>query len=164
MNKQQYEKWMNYWKTHPDRSRAVLFLDAQLTFCFVFAYAALLYLSYGSEKFVPLLAVPGVAFLLLSGLRAWINGPRPSEVYGIPASVVRHQTGHSFPSRHAFSAFMIAFSAFHAGYFYFGLILTVLAVLVVFLRIILGLHFVADVCAGALSAAAAALIGFVLIF
>ena len=164
MNKQNYEKWMNYWKTHPERSRAVLFLDAQLTFCFVFAYGALLFLTRGSGKFVPLLAVPGVAFLLLSLLRAWINGPRPSEVYGIPASVVRHQAGHSFPSRHAFSAFMIAFSAFYAGYFYFGLVLAVLALLVVFLRVILGLHFVSDVCAGTLSALAAALIGYILIF
>ena len=164
MNKERYEKWMRYWKTHPEKTRAVLFLDTQLSISFVFAYMILLFLTRGTGEFVPLLAVPAVAFLLLSLLRTLINSPRPSEVYGIHASAPYVKTNHSFPSRHAFSAFMIAFSAFYAGFFYLGVILLVFAALVASLRVIIGLHFVADVSAGALAALAAALIGYLLIF
>ncbi len=164
MNKERYEKWMRYWDEHPERISAVQFLTNLLSIYFIYAYLDLLFMNRDSNKLIALLAVPGIAFALLTLLRALINGPRPSEVYGIPAAVYRKNSGHSFPSRHTFSAFMITFSAFYAGFPNWGILLLVLAAAIALMRVISGLHFVSDVAAGALAALAAALIGYGLFF
>ncbi|ACV21697.1 undecaprenyl pyrophosphate phosphatase [Slackia heliotrinireducens] len=117
------------------------------------------------ENWTPLvryLAVPGVGFVLCTALRAAINAPRPVEKYGIDPIIKKDTSGKSFPSRHVFSATIIAFALFWLQPWWGGL--GFVAVLVVcFTRIVGGVHFPRDVVAAVLLAAACALVGFVLI-
>ena len=52
--------------------------------------------------------VPGVSFLMLSAYRNIRNEKRPYEVLDIQPLIPRDRPGKSFPSRHVFSAFVIA--------------------------------------------------------
>ncbi|MBR2801590.1 MAG: phosphatase PAP2 family protein [Erysipelotrichaceae bacterium] len=164
MNKERYEKMMQHFARHPEQVSALQFLDTLLTIGFVFSYIDLLLLHKESEKLIPLIAVPAVGLILITLLREWINKPRPAEVYGIPSALQKKKPGRSFPSRHVFSAFLIAFSCFYAGEASMGWLMGILSLVVALIRVCGGLHFVSDVLAGALCALAAALIGYGLIF
>ncbi len=52
--------------------------------------------------------VPFLGFVTLTIVRRIINRPRPYEVDGIPPLIEKDTSGKSFPSRHVFSAYMIA--------------------------------------------------------
>ena len=98
----------------------------------------------------------GVPFVLVSVLRRTLSLPRPYEVYDFGASI-KH-SGGSFPSRHAYSAFAIG------SYLLFlnlplGIAVLVLGALISASRVLLGLHFVRDVLAGAVIGVVAAIIG-----
>ena len=70
--------------------------------------------------------------------------------------------GKSFPSRHVFSAFIIAMTVF-----YFmpacGVILLALGIVMALARVAGGVHFVKDVAAGALMGIGCGIIGFYII-
>ena len=112
--------------------------------------------------FLPALLIPGISFIILSILRDRINAPRPYEVFDIPPVIDKKTTGHSFPSRHIFSIFVIATTIF---YFFpvFGILLAIVGALLAANRVIGGVHFLRDVIAGALSGIAAGVIGYYLI-
>lgn len=127
-------------------------------------YAAHVVLSayFGSiARAITLLAVSGVPFLLVSVLRHKLDAPRPYEVYELcnfGLEVTRHKGGHSFPSRHTFSAFLIGtlllpdMPALGATALLVGVYLAVS-------RVLLGIHFVRDVAAGAVIGTLAGAIG-----
>ncbi|EHJ56119.1 hypothetical protein HMPREF9318_01245 [Streptococcus urinalis FB127-CNA-2] len=91
--------------------------------------------------------VPAISFLLVTGLRKVFNARRPYEVYPINPLEKKVKAGESFPSRHVFSATMIAMVIFTVnpilGKCYFGL-----AFLLAIIRVLLGVHFLRDVFAG----------------
>ena len=89
------------------------------------------------------------------------NAPRPYE-QGIDALLKKKRTGHSFPSRHVFSAVMIAVTA---AYLLPALSvpLFVAAALLALIRVLGGIHYPRDVFCGALFALIAGGIGFWLI-
>ncbi|MBQ7387174.1 MAG: phosphatase PAP2 family protein [Clostridia bacterium] len=105
------------------------------------------------------LAVP---FLVVSVLRVIINAPRPYEVLGIYENLPKNKRGRSFPSRHAFSVFAIAVTAFPT---YPALAVTgiILGVGLCIARVLLGIHFVRDVLAGALIGIASAAFGLIIL-
>ncbi len=92
--------------------------------------------------------VPAAVFLGGTLLRAKLNCPRPYEQPGFVPLVEKETAGHSFPSRHALSAAVLA-----AVWLYFypaaGVCMTVVALLICVLRVLAGVHFVRDVAAGA---------------
>ena len=95
-----------------------------------------------------LLAVAAVPFLLVSLLRKIINAQRPYELIGDFPRRPKNKSGESFPSRHTFSAFLIAtlllpWSVTIAAALY------LLSVMLAVARVLLGIHFVRDVVAGA---------------
>ena len=69
--------------------------------------------------------VPLVSFLAVSGLRKLINAERPYEKWQFRPILNKETHGESFPSRHVFSVFVIAF-AFYYTYAPVGIVLTVL--------------------------------------
>jgi membrane-associated phospholipid phosphatase len=91
--------------------------------------------------------VPGVFFVLLSVFRKWLNRPRPYEVLEIDPLLKRESTGASFPSRHIFSAFMIAATV--SVVTTWGAVLIIPAILLAIIRVIGGVHYPADVIVGA---------------
>lgn len=116
---------------------------------FYFAYpVTLLILLYRCDRFLwRALAVPAVFFVLLSIVRKWINRPRPYETLKIVPLLSRESSGASFPSRHIFSAFIIA--ATITAVTPWGCLLFVPAILLALIRVVGGVHYPSDVFAGA---------------
>ena len=115
--------------------------------------------------------VPGVSFVLVSIFRHLYNAPRPYEVSGSAQYATGHAqdaaepiikrdgTGKSFPSRHVFSIFMIAVTAFQLRPAV-GIIIGIAGVVLAYCRVKGGVHFTRDVVAGAIIGIGLGIIGF----
>ncbi len=104
----------------------------------------------------------GVPFILVTVLRKLINAPRPYEVYNFFDDPPKDKRGQSFPSRHVFSGFAISVSAI----FTFPALAAVgitLSLGLCVARVLLGIHFIRDVAAGALVGIATAILGIILL-
>lgn len=107
-------------------------------------------------------AVPAAGFVLLSAFRYLVNAPRPYEVFDVPPLVRKDTKGKSFPSRHVFSAFIIAFTAWQY-YPSLGVLLGISACLLAVTRVLAGVHFVRDVAAGAAIGLGLGALGFLIL-
>ena len=162
MTQEFYEKISAPFRKSPKGVAILTDLNAFLTGITFLAYPELLLvlLIRGDRRFLPSLIVPGIAFLLITLLRRAVNAPRPYEVLDIAPLISKDSKGKSFPSRHAFSIFVIAMTFLDVipamGLFFLlsGLILAAV-------RVIGGVHFPRDVVAGA---AAGILAGAVLLW
>ena len=104
----------------------------------------------------------GVGFVLVTLLRAWINAPRPYELRDYYTEAPKAREGKSFPSRHAYSAFVIATLAWiwHPAVMCGT---AVLAALVCLSRVLVGIHFWRDVVCGALIGIVSGVVGMLLL-
>ncbi len=103
-----------------------------------------------------------VGFILVSVLRKLIDAPRPYELYTFYEKKPKNKKGSSFPSRHVYSAFAIATLCLAVG-FPLAILLFSLAIAMCVCRVLLGIHFIRDVAAGALIGIVAGGIGLLLI-
>ncbi len=94
-------------------------------------------------------AVCGVGFLLVSLFRHFYNAPRPYQIYDIIPVINKNSKGKSMPSRHCFSASVIAVSISVIN-LPIGILIGVLALLMATLRVVFGVHFIKDVLVGLL--------------
>lgn len=85
---------------------------------------------------------------------------RPEGQWG---GIYRKTDPHSFPSGHAARAVMLAVAALGIGPLWFGLLLACWAPLVVLARVLMGVHYLSDVIAGAVFGAALGLVWLALI-
>ena len=92
--------------------------------------------------------VAAVSFVGVSLYRHKKNAPRPYEIYDFYECAPKDKTGHSFPSRHVFSAFVIATLAL-PDMLYVAIPLYALGICLAICRVLLGLHFIRDVVWGA---------------
>lgn len=133
-----------------DQRKKILNLVSQcLTAVFYIAYPVLL-LQVGMTRTQLLwkfILIPAVSFVLVSWYRAKVNRPRPYEQEDITPLIAKETSGHSFPSRHAFCAVIIAMTYLDL-YPVAGVILLILAVCNSTLRVIGGVHYPRDVFAG----------------
>lgn len=93
--------------------------------------------------------VCGAGFIAVSLLRLRINAERPYEKYGFSPLIKKESKGRSFPSRHAFSAAIIAVNI-GAVCLPLGVAVGIMALVIAFLRVVLGVHFIKDVAFGIL--------------
>lgn len=92
--------------------------------------------------------VPAIVYLLLSALRVMINRTRPYAAgIGIEPVINKNRQGKSFPSRHTFSAAIIAVTFLHFKFFV-GIFFVVLSLIVGITRILAGVHYPSDVLGG----------------
>ena len=104
----------------------------------------------------------GVGFVAVTLLRRVVDAPRPYELYSFYEVKPKDRNGKSFPSRHAYSAFAISTLTFSVCV-PIGIVLLILAAIMCVCRVLLGIHFIRDVAAGALIGAVAGAIGLILI-
>ena len=95
------------------------------------------------------LVITAVPFVTLSVMRRLINAPRPYELLEFYEKKPKEKSGSSFPSRHVFSVFVIA-TVIVPTNIALGVTLFVLGTLLAVMRVLLGVHFIRDVVAGAL--------------
>ena len=123
-------------------------------FCFVATRTALI----SPFSALKLCAIIGLSYIIVSAARRFIDAPRPYEIYDFFEAPPRKGSGCSFPSRHAYSSFVIAVLAWlwHPA---ISISLLALALCLCVLRVLLGIHFVRDVICGAAIGIIAAVIG-----
>lgn len=102
-----------------------------------------------------------IPFVILTFARRLVNAKRPYEIYdvsGLDSDLSSRRTGLSFPSRHVFSAFLIG-TVLLSESIALGAIVLALGLLIALARVVLLIHFVRDVIAGAVIGVLAGVLG-----
>lgn len=113
------------------------------------------------NKFSKILLIPAISFTLLSLVRKELNCPRPYEKDAIIPLIAKDTKGDSMPSRHVFSAVIIAM-AFLYILPWLGIVLLILAAMSGCIRILGGVHYPWDVAVGYLCGICCGLLFFAL--
>ena len=171
MKKETYIKMTQPFRDNPDLAKGVHIANKLCTGLMYLAYPILLvYLFFYAHlssyfSFKHALLVPAISFVLLSIFRKIVNRPRPYEAFDLPPVIKKDTKGHSFPSRHVFSATMIAMTfILHSPWSLLGIIFLVVSIILAVVRVVSGVHYISDVVAGFLVAVAAAVLGYLVLY
>jgi membrane-associated phospholipid phosphatase len=132
----------------------------------IYAYCWLLLMTLndkGVTELLRVILVTGAPFLVVSVLREWISAPRPYDIYPFFEKKPKNKKGRSFPSRHVFSIVLIGF-IYTTLSVWIGVGIIVSALILAVLRVLLGIHFIRDVVAGAVMGAIAGAIGLLVLY
>lgn len=169
MKEQSYRTISEAVASSPFMKAYIIWFNRIVTVLIYLVYPVLLVMLYLQRETIPLgrglipaILIPGISFVLLSLYRHVLNTPRPYEVFDLPPIIDKKTAGHSFPSRHIFSMFIIAATCF---YFYplAGVLIGLTGVALALNRVLGGVHFVKDVVAGALIGIGCGVVGFYII-
>ena len=129
-----------------------------------FAFLEMLTLLYRESLLaaIKVAVFAAVPFVIVTLVRRLINAPRPYEIYPFYKKKPKGKGGRSFPSRHVFSAFVIAVLGYTVCPVPVVIALMLPGVLLAVSRVLLGIHFIRDVLAGALIGIASGVIGVLL--
>ena len=174
MKKETYIKMTQPFRNHPELAKGLHIMNKICTTVMYLAYPVLLvYLlfytqitgrisSYYSVR--KAFFVPAVSFVILTLVRAWINRPRPYETFEIPPVIKKDTRGNSFPSRHVFSAGIIAMTfLLMSPWWWIGLLFLGVSIVLAVVRVVSGVHYISDVVAGFCAAVVAAVIGYLIL-
>ena len=128
----------------------------------VFAVTVLFAAHTSIIRAAKILISAAIPFIIVSVSRYIINAKRPYEVYTFYETPPKNKKGRSFPSRHVFSSFIIATLLITVGPIY-AVIFYIVATLLAVCRVLLGIHFVRDVIAGAVMGIISGVIALLLI-
>ncbi len=170
MTKENYKKMTQPFRDNVGLAKGLHIANKLCTGVMYLAYPILLVYLYFFGKFSSYfsfkkaLLVPAISFVLLSIVRALINRPRPYETFEMPPVIKKDTKGNSFPSRHVFSATMIAMTfLLMSPWPWIGMLFLCVSVLLAAVRVISGVHFISDVLAGIVVAMVAAIVGYLII-
>lgn len=160
MKKEAYVCMMQRIKEHPNLVMLICKGNRFLTcvvyvIYFIFMFCLLISRN---DNCLRILCTTTISFLSVSLFRKVFNSPRPYERFGEPSVIKKEKKGSSFPSRHVFSAFVIAVCFCHVN-IWLGIFLLLVAVGIAVFRVIGGVHFPNDVVAGAVMGIVCAVIG-----
>ena len=160
MNLEQYTKINNFFIRHSTAFSLLLTANRLLTACGFLLYPLLLLCLLTKKNIAMLIsfiAIPALCFLAVTIFRKVVNKKRPYEKLPIQSLIKKDKKGQSFPSRQVFSIFLIA-TLWFCFWKPVGIFLFIAGVFLAIVRVIGGVHFVTDVCAGALLGVLAGLI------
>lgn len=164
MNKDTYTTMMNWIKQRQSVVSAIRIGNKILTMLVYVSFIVFVgwMIATDNQGWIRVLLITGIPFVLLSAFRKILARKRPYEVYDSEPVIKRSKTGDSFPSRHIFSAFVIA-TTLGSINIYIGLALGIVGLLVAILRVVGGVHFISDVLAGMVIGVLSGIIGVVVI-
>ena len=159
MNLEQYTKINNFFIRHSSAFSLLLTANRLLTACGFLLYPLLLLciLTIKNIAMISFIDIPALCFLALTFFINVVKKKRPYEKLPIQSLIKKDKKGQSFPSRHVFSIFLIA-TLWFCFWKPVGIFLFIAGVFLAIVRVIGGVHFVTDVCAGALLGVLAGLI------
>ena len=133
-------------------------------FISMLSYVLIIALLYKREPMSAVRAVfaTAIPFVIVSVARLLINAPRPYELYDFYEVKPKEKSGQSFPSRHVFSAFLIATVSFSVS---IPLMIAniIIGIAIAVSRVLLGMHFIRDVACGALIGIVSGIVGIVIL-
>lgn len=166
MTKEIYIKITQPFRDRPEMAKGIHIANKCCTLLMYVSYPALILYLYlaGDGNFLQALLVPGISFVLLTVVRALINRPRPYETFQIPPVIPKHTKGNSFPSRHVFSASIIAMTYLMASpWMWVGILFLGVTIILALVRVLSGVHYPSDVAAGLLIGVLAGVIGYLIL-
>lgn len=166
MTKETYVNITQPFRNNPKMARGIHMANKICTLSMYLAYPLLiLYMFWMRDAYVArVIMVPLDSFIILSVFRYFVNRKRPYERFELPPVIHKDTKGKSFPSRHVFSAMVIAMTFLLASpWSWLGVLFVVVAVLLAIVRVLSGVHFISDVVAGAGFAIVAAVVGYIVI-
>ena len=152
-------------RDHPEMAKGIHIANKLCTGLMYLSYPILIIfmILQRDENVIRAVLVPGISFVLLSLFRKVINRPRPYETFDVPSVIKKDTKGKSFPSRHVFSATIIAMTfLFVSPWTWLGVVFLGVSILLAIVRVISGVHFISDVSVGFIVGVVAAIIGYVI--
>lgn len=157
MTRDGYNRMTQPFRDNPKRAKSLHIMNKILTAIVFLSYPALLvwlYFRYPEDLLLRAILVPLDGFIAVTVFRYVVNRKRPYETFGIPPVIPKETSGQSFPSRHVFSAAIIAFTFLAIpGMQVVGGSLVVCMVAIAIIRVVSGVHYISDVVAAVLIAA-----------
>ena len=114
MKKETYRKMTQPFRDNPKRAGVLHTVNKILTAIVFASYPCLLAVLFFRKdgRVLEAAGVPLAGFIVVSVIRILVNRPRPYEKFQIRPVIPKDTMGHSWPSRHVFSAAVIAFTFF----------------------------------------------------
>ncbi len=161
MQKSFYDALARPFEKNEKRRRVLAASNRTVTVVFYLVYAVLLIvlIILRDQRFWRVLLVPLLSFILVTVFRRIVSAKRPYEVWGEPPLIEKETAGRSFPSRHVFSAFIIAMAMLWLCV-PAGIVLLAAGTLLAVLRLCARVHFLRDVIAGAAIGVGLGILGF----
>jgi len=166
VTKETYIRMMEALRKNTKLAKTITYTNKFITYLVFLMYPVLLLylLITKSEWLFRAIVVPLDTFIILSVFRYLVNRPRPYEKFNTAPIINKDTKGKSFPSRHVFSAFVIAMTFyFTLPYLWVAVVLLVMSLAMAVIRVVSGVHFISDVLVGALVGIVGAIIGFAII-
>ena len=153
MKKETYIKMTQPFRDNPKMARGLHITNKICTGIMYILYPILLVYMFWQKDDALLKAflVPAISFVVLSVGRALINRKRPYEKFEVLPVIPKDTKGKSFPSRHVFSACVIAMTFLLVSpWMLIGVALLFIAVIEAVVRVVSGVHYITDVVVGML--------------
>ena len=166
MKKDTYLKMTRPFRENAKLARSLHIINKIITYAMVLLYMGLLayYACNQDERLIRAIIVPLDSFIIVTVFRYMLNRKRPYELFDIPPVIQKDTAGKSFPSRHVFSAFIIAMTYLcWSPLVWAGVVLLVLAAGMAVVRVVSGVHYISDVTAGAVCGIVAGVLGYVIL-
>lgn len=151
-----WERWTRFFRGRGSvkRVKALRMADTALVVVFVLVYLLLVlgYFAFSFGAGFIFVMRTALCYGIVTLLRSWCKQQRPYERFDLKPLVPKseRESGKSFPSRHAFCAFLIATMFAIIMRSAFGTLTLALAVALGCIRVLEGVHFPRDIAAGAL--------------
>lgn len=165
MKKETYIKITQPFRDRPGMAKGLHIANKLCTGMMYISYPLLLvYMFFLKDaNLLRTILVPGVGFVVLSVGRSLINRPRPYETFEVPPVIKKDTKGNSFPSRHVFSATIIAMTFLYMSpCAWLGILFLCISAALAAVRVLSGVHYISDVLAGIFVALLFSYIGYII--